>query len=141
MRSLDLSNGDSLDDPICDVVLHIDEQPRFWDIAYVVYVDEKEHESFSCLLFDSDDGDGDEYRTSASARSFERCTSTRSSNRKTREADPVAAIAISKAKGRDSENRRFMQSMDAEQAAQENMNHQTSGTELELGSVSAFTGA
>ena len=35
-----------------------------------------------------------------------------------------------------------MQSMDAEQAAQENMNHQTRGTELELLSVSrAFTGA
>ena len=80
----------SLDYPICDVVLHIDEQPRFWDIAYDVYVDEKEHESFSCLLFDSDDGDGDEYRTSASARSFERCTSTRSSNRKSKRGGPCS---------------------------------------------------
>ena len=59
-----------------------------------------------------------------------------------REEDPVAAIAVSKSKGRDSENRRLMQSMDAEQPAQKNMNHRTSGTELELGSVSrAFTGA
>ena len=64
------------------MVLHIGEQSRFWGTVYVFYVDEKEDESPSCLLFDSDDSDGDDYRTSASARSFKRRTSSRSSNRK-----------------------------------------------------------
>ena len=51
--SIDLNSGDNLV-PSCEMVWHVDEQSR--------------------LLFDPDDRDGDEHRTSASTRSFKLCT-------------------------------------------------------------------
>ena len=77
-RNLDLSSVDSkwLNYRGCGVC--IDEQSR--GIAYVAHVDEKGHESSSCLLFDFDDGDGDEHQASSNAGSFMRCASTRSSS-------------------------------------------------------------
>ena len=86
-RNIDLSSVDSKGPNYqdCEVVVHIDEQPQCYGIAYVVHVNGE----------DLDIRAGNECRASSSTRSFKRCTSTRVQVEMTTEKDPAVEITFS----------------------------------------------
>ena len=101
---LDLNSGDNLV-PSCEMVWHVDEQSR--------------------LLFDPDDRDGDEHRTSASTK-FQTVYGARGARiEKTGQEDFASVTAISKARRRDCEKKKLTQRWGASSARTTGMSKRT----------------